>query len=183
MRAYVMLLRCAVPVVALALGCGRSELEGEIPDGGVAVDVPFDRGDTPPPPDAPDGGGRCFANLDCDDGVFCNGAEACADGRCVAGAPINCDDGIDCTVDSCNKNTGACVHKANNTLCDNGLLCDGQETCNVKTGCVAGTPVNCDDGNPCTADTCDPSTRCAPHTGGGGYLVRGLQRLQRRRDV
>ena len=46
--------------------------------------------------------------------------------------------------------------------CDNGSVCDGSETCNISTQqCVAGTPLNCDDGNPCTADTCDGVGGCS----------------------
>jgi len=45
--------------------------------------------------------------------------------------------------------------------CDDGLFCNGVETCNTGSGtCEAGTPPDCDDGDPCTADGCDPSTGC-----------------------
>ena len=27
-------------------------------------------------------------------------------------------------------------------------------------GTCVGTPINCDDGNPCTTDSCDPVTGC-----------------------
>lgn len=39
--------------------------------------------------------------------------------------------------------------------CTNGNACDGIETC-VAGICYAGAPADCDDGNPCTTDTCDP---------------------------
>ncbi len=38
--------------------------------------------------------------------------------------------------------------------CDDGDPCNGEETCDPATGCVAGTPVDCDDNNGCTADSC-----------------------------
>jgi hypothetical protein len=41
--------------------------------------------------------------------------------------------------------------------CDDGLFCNGVETC-VEGLCVAGDPPDCDDGVDCTADTCDEET-------------------------
>ena len=46
--------------------------------------------------------------------------------------------------------------------CDDGNVCNGVETFDGKT-CRAGTPLNCDDGNPCTIDQCDAKTGCS-HT-------------------
>ncbi|HEV8700670.1 MAG TPA: kelch repeat-containing protein [Candidatus Polarisedimenticolia bacterium] len=41
--------------------------------------------------------------------------------------------------------------------CDDGVFCNGRETCLATTGaCQKGTPPICDDNNPCTADRCDP---------------------------
>src|SRR5262249_20740471 len=48
------------------------------------------------------------------------------------------------------------------SLCDDGNLCNGHETC-ASGACVAGTPLNCDDHNPCTVDSCDPVAGCV-HT-------------------
>jgi hypothetical protein len=44
--------------------------------------------------------------------------------------------------------------------CDNGLPCDGVETCDLNNGtCVSGPAVVCDDGNYCNGlETCDPGT-------------------------
>jgi uncharacterized repeat protein (TIGR02543 family) len=43
--------------------------------------------------------------------------------------------------------------------CDNGLYCDGVETCNEGTdSCDAGTPVDCSDGVGCTDDSCNEDT-------------------------
>lgn len=93
---------------------------------------------------------------------------------------MNCDDGFACTTDSCSG--GTCSHTPNNSACDNGLFCDGVETCSANTGCQDGSdpplldafdctddtcnedddridhiPNNaaCDDGEPCTMDGCD----------------------------
>src|SRR5262249_3444848 len=45
-------------------------------------------------------------------------------------------------------------------------VCNGAETC-LAGLCTAGTPLVCDDLNPCTVDTCDPIAGCVftPNTG------------------
>jgi hypothetical protein len=53
--------------------------------------------------------------------------------------------------------------------CDDGLFCNGAETCNVDGSCEAGTPP-CDDGDPCSQDTCFEYTSQCEHT----CIVRGL---------
>lgn len=94
----------------------------------------------------------------CSDGLHCNGAEVCGSGSCQAGTPPNCSDGIPCTTDTCNETTDSCDHTPVNSACDDGLFCTGVETCHATLGCVAGTPPVCDDGVPCTVDTCDVGT-------------------------
>lgn len=42
--------------------------------------------------------------------------------------------------------------------CDDGLFCTGTETC-LEGRCVPGAPVVCMDGDPCTEDLCNESTR------------------------
>ena len=104
-----------------------------------------------------------------------------ADGSSTPDAPMcandmECEDTFDCTVDTCGVG-GVCRHDtlderceagemcspaagcragcANNADCNNGLYCDGVETC-VAGQCFAATrPVDCDDGNECTIDSCD----------------------------
>ena len=90
----------------------------------------------------------CMTDADCDDDLFCNGVEVCVSGTCQAGGPIDCADGISCTDDSCNEATDSCDHVPNNADCDNGLFCDGVETCSSATGCQAGT-------DPCPGQACD----------------------------
>ncbi|USN54870.1 MAG: hypothetical protein H6765_10545 [Candidatus Peribacteria bacterium] len=43
-------------------------------------------------------------------------------------------------------------------VCDNGLYCDGAETCDPELGCQASVPVVCDDGVSCTLDACNEET-------------------------
>ncbi len=92
-----------------------------------------------------------------------------------------CNDGIVCTEDSCNTVTGECVFAPNNGLCpDDGLYCNGAESCDAQQGCISsGDPclasnlvcdedkdecarcdvnADCDDGNDCTDDECDQGT-------------------------
>ncbi len=98
----------------------------------------------------------CLDDAACDDGVFCNGQETCVGGACQLGAPVSCWDGIPCTDDSCNEALGVCDHVANDVLCSDGLFCSGIEICDLALGgCVSETPVQCDDGVPCTVDTCN----------------------------
>ena len=99
--------------------------------------------------------GGCIDNSECDDGLFCNGAEVCSAGSCQAGTAPNCADSVACTTDACNQATDSCTHTANNAACSDGLFCNGSETCNVTLGCQAGS-------DPCggaacneTTDTCD----------------------------
>ena len=60
------------------------------------------------------GGPACLKNEDCDDGLFCNGEEACQfidpPSSCVPGIPPSCDDENPDTVDSCNEVFDACEH-------------------------------------------------------------------------
>jgi alpha-tubulin suppressor-like RCC1 family protein len=75
--------------------------------------------------------------------------------KCVPGGP-SLDDGNPCTLDQCDPAVGA-VHtpRTNGTPCGDGNLCNGEETCNAFGEC-RGTPLVVGDGNPCTADSCDP---------------------------
>jgi hypothetical protein len=44
--------------------------------------------------------------------------------------------------------------------CDDDNVCNGLETCPVDV-CVSGTPLNCDDSEPCTDDSCDAILGCS----------------------
>jgi hypothetical protein len=90
----------------------------------------------------------CISDAECSDGLYCNGAETCVDHACQAGTPPNCADEIACTVDACDEETDACTHTPNNAACDDGLFCNGAETCDIALGCVAGS-------NPCPGQICD----------------------------
>jgi len=106
----------------------------------------------------------CSTDADCSDGLYCNGTETCVVGVCQAGTPINCSDGVACTVDSCNETVDACVNTPNNALCDDGVYCNGAEICNATSGCQAGTPIDCNDNNECTTDTCSETLQACEYT-------------------
>ena len=104
----------------------------------------------------------CTSDGQCDDGLYCNGAETCNLGTstCQAGTAPSCGDAFSCTTDSCNETTNSCDHVANDAACSDGNVCTGAETCNVTLGCQGGTPLNCDDTVACTSDTCDTALGC-----------------------
>jgi hypothetical protein len=52
------------------------------------------------------------------------------------------------------------IFKLDGTLCVDGTVCNGEEQCQSGT-CTAGAPLECDDGNVCTAESCDEITGCA----------------------
>ncbi len=102
----------------------------------------------------------------CDDGNACTTNDTCSGGAC-GGSSLSCDDGNECTDDSCNPATG-CGYADNSNACDDDHACTGNDVC-FEGDCV-GTPIpgcvectddsQCDDGNGCTDDTCDPSEAC-----------------------
>jgi hypothetical protein len=116
----------------------------------------------------------CIDDGDCADGLFCNGVESCAASTCVAGTPPATDDGVACTDDTCDEATDSIVNTASDANCDNGLFCDGTETCDALLDCQAGTPPTADDGVACTDDTCDEATDTIVNTPNDGLCDNGL---------
>lgn len=108
----------------------------------------------------------CTGDPDCDDNNVCNGSETCENERCQPGISLDCDDGNACTTTACDPIMG-CQHPAvaDGTECGN-RTCDGllwiRQVC--QAGNCVGTAVqqNCDDGNACTADDCQPVDGCLP---------------------
>lgn len=71
----------------------------------------------------------CVDAADCDDGIFCNGLEACEAGVCEAGVAPIVDDGITCTVDSCDEDAGAILNVPDTDLCGVGDICSAAADC------------------------------------------------------
>lgn len=73
-------------------------------------------------------------------------------GECSCTRDSDCDDDNACTEDECVDDT--CDYTPID--CDDGLFCNGRETCDTSSGCKAGS-LNIDDGFACTIDKCDES--------------------------
>ena len=124
----------------------------------------------------PDDGNPCTAE-GCDKASGCASAPAdgktcvvdggtcqegvCEGGTCSAGAAGSCDDGNPCTADSCDKASGTCKHAAsgNGNACSDDSACTENDACN--SGKCVGKALDCQDGNPCTKDSCDPIAGCS----------------------
>lgn len=79
----------------------------------------------------------------CDDGDLCTVDDRCEEGACVGGDALDCADWDPCTDDWCETGVG-CV-RATKPECPSNCL----------------DPSDCDDGNPATADICNPwNSRC-----------------------
>lgn len=115
----------------------------------------------------------------------CFTAGACDDGECIGTTPTPCDDGNPCTTDSCDAEAGGCLAAAidgcctTDGECSDGIVCNGVETCVLTpfapTGaCAAGASIGCNDGDPCTRDSCSTTARgCvfAPDENGLGCVA------------
>jgi hypothetical protein len=98
--------------------------------------------------------------MPCGDGNGCNGQETCQAGTCYPGYPPNGDDMNPCTRDLCLPTLGI-VHEPlpDGTACPDGDLCNGDERCQGGL-CSPGTLLHCDDGDPCTLDSCHAWLGC-----------------------
>lgn len=102
-------------------------------------------------------GPECTADGDCDDGLFCNGAETCVADVCQAGTPVDCSALSDqCNDGVCDEELDECITqvKTDGTSCEDGLFCTENDYCSVGT-CLSGTSKTCDDGENCTTDSCN----------------------------
>ena len=163
--------------------------------------------------DACNGTGACVAtpNSDpCDDGSFCNGTDTCSGGSCSVHSGDPCAGGAECA-DTCNDQadtcflaagtactadtnectddvcdgSGSCTHPNNSAPCDDGLFCNGEDTCaagscsahdgdpcagggecadtcnETADSCLLPAGTACtDDGNGCTDDVCNSAGKC-----------------------
>ena len=120
----------------------------------------------------------------CENGDVCDGVATCDPSLgCQAGPSPDCNDNNTCTDDSCDgllgclnvpnispcDDTNACTSGDTCALglclgslvnCDNGLACDGAETCDIVGGCLPAAPLDCNDNNTCTDDSCDNLLGC-----------------------
>ncbi len=126
------------------------------------------------PCEAPDGDANCSESCDdeadacvapdpegsaCDDGLWCNGADRCAGGRCVVHEDSPCpgpDDDANCS-ESCNEQARSCnARDAVGAPCDDGRFCTVGETCDASGSCDGGaSPCAGVDGDGDCAESCD----------------------------
>ncbi len=118
----------------------------------------------------------CVVDDDCgklEDGDLCNGILSCD----TAMSPYLCKVDLDTLVDCldpegpdapclasvCDPETGECDFADDNE----GFPCDDEDLCTIadfceKGECIGGTSANCNDGNVCTDDLCEPEVGCIP---------------------
>lgn len=83
---------------------------------------------------------QCLSSPDCDDGLFCNGAETCNVGICEAGSDP-------CSGQVCDEGGDVCQDCFVDADCDDGLFCNGTEICSANV-CLGGS-------DPCSGNQCD----------------------------
>jgi slime mold repeat-containing protein len=97
----------------------------------------------------------------CDDLDLCTQTDTCQGGNCIGSDPVICTPLDQCHLAGvCNPGTGVCSNpnQPDGTGCNDGDLCSFPDTC--TGGVCGGTPYSCDDGSPCTDDSCDGSGGC-----------------------
>ncbi len=125
----------------------------------------------------------CDIDSDCVTGRFCAGEMRCIDGGCIT-VVAPCASDVACVVATCTDlpggagecaygvdhsrcpdgtycDTGAgclpgrrCMPATASADCDDGRACNGVERCD-RYRCEPGTPIDVDDGDPCTLDGCN----------------------------
>jgi hypothetical protein len=94
---------------------------------------------------------------DCNDDNPCTENDACSNGWCAGSATV-CNDFNVCTDDACNPDSG-CEYTANTLACDDNNPCTIGDHC-TNSSCAGQGVDDCDDGNLCTDDDCDPDSGC-----------------------
>jgi hypothetical protein len=144
---------CAHPPVSLGTVCRPQA-------GQCDVAEQCDGTGSPCPPD-----GFASNGTPCNDGNACTTGEQCTANVCGGGSTISCDDSNPCTTDGCNMSTG-CTHDPNSNACDDGLFCNGTDTCAAKTCSIhSGNPCS---GGPQCANTCNETADNCFATAGTG---------------
>jgi hypothetical protein len=125
--------------VLLLVGCGPST-EGD--DGGAS---------------------ECASDTECDNGLFCDGAEVCTAGVCAPGSDP-------CAGRGCDESTGACAVGCTTDADGDGvraIACGGTDCDDADAARFAGNTEICDDAD--RDEDCDPLTFGARDADGDGY--------------
>jgi hypothetical protein len=126
----------------------------------------------------------CADAAECDDHMFCSGAESCTEGMCEPGS-VPCAANVECATSTCMERgdgTGTCDTVVDHLSCGTGsycnpvrgcvegrgchenvdcadtYVCNGEEQC-VNLVCVGGIPPEVDDDDECTVDGCNDQQR------------------------
>ncbi len=151
-------------------GCTNTPKAGPCEDGN-----PCTNGDACDKGGCKPGGNVCACTTDAqcaakEDGDLCNGTLYCDKAKAPFVCKIDpksvvtCDTSKDttCAKTACDAKTGKCgsVPAQDNKACDaDGSVCTVGDVCKAGV-CAPGAKVDCDDKNPCTNDSCDPSKGC-----------------------
>ena len=116
----------------------------------------------------------CQSDGECaglEDQDLCNGTLVCdqvqfpykcvVDPETVVVCPEPEGDNAFCLQAQCDPSSGECSLEPNHEgfVCDDGDVCTVVDKC-LQGECAAGVEVNCNDGNPCTDDSCTPESGC-----------------------
>lgn len=141
---------------AAAEGEGGSTVSGPMDGGRDAAargdaggTLSIDGGGAPPPSTI---GMACTTSVECDDGLYCNGEEACDADECVAGAAPMLADELVCTVDTCEEDLDRVLHGPDHASCNDDDPCT-EDVC---------TSVGCTHGHDFDACPCEPAGECDP---------------------
>ena len=104
----------------------------------------------------------------CDDGLYCNGADTCANKTCSAHAGNPCGAGGGCAT-TCNEATNSCESTPGAPCADDGLGCS-DDVCDANGNCThpvktAGTVCRASAGVCDVAETCNGSSLACPSNG------------------
>ncbi len=118
---------------------------------------------------------RCSSDAECDDGLFCNGAERCdasAPGTgCVGGSAPDCDDGASCTADRCDEAGDRCVSEPSHAACADTIDCT-VDSCDPATSSDGSGCVRRADNSLCASDFCTVGRTCSATSGCSAGTMR-----------
>lgn len=131
-------------------------------DAGTAQQgAPCDDGNACTESDSLTAGGSCSGTAKgCDDANVCTTDTCDKKLGCVFTAAVICDDKTPCQSAKCDPLSGMCTTQpgADGSPCDDGNQCTSLDLC--SGGACQGKPLDCDDQDPCRADSCNPATGC-----------------------
>lgn len=100
----------------------------------------------------------------CEDGNLCTKEESCQEGACFPQTYLECEDYNPCTEDTCDPTKGCVFQVKLNLPCEDGNACTLGDMCNSNGKCSGSAKLDCDDGESCTEDWCEPDVGCKHQT-------------------